>query len=91
MEDTQIAVLGGLMQDESRFDVNEVPGASNLPGVGRAFETRTKEYAKSELVIFLRPLVINNPSLDADLHSYRKFLNDLPVTDKPVNRLNEEE
>ena len=74
----QIAVLGGLIQDESRDDTNSIPGFSKLPGVGRAFETKTKEYFKTELVIFIRPTIIRNPSIDADLNLYKTFLERQP-------------
>ena len=74
MNNGQIAVLGGLMQDEARDSVNSIPGVSRLPVVGKAFETKTKEYFKTELVIFLRPIVVRNPSLDGDLDLYKSFL-----------------
>ena len=75
MNNGQVAVLGGLMQDEARDSVNSIPGVSKLPIVGKAFETKTKEYFKTELVIFLRPIVVRNPSLDGDLDLYKSFLN----------------
>ncbi len=70
----QIGVLGGLMQDETRDNNNSIPGFSKIPLVGKAFETKTKEYFKSELVIFLRPVIVNTPDIDRELDSYRTFL-----------------
>jgi MSHA biogenesis protein MshL len=70
----QIAVLGGLMQDESRDRDAGIPGLSRLPGLGEAFKSRTREQRKSELVVFLRPLVIRNPSLEGDFKEFRSFL-----------------
>ena len=71
----QIAVLGGLIQDSVRQDSNRVPLLSDLPVLGDAFfKSHDNEYTRSELVIFLRPLVIDNPSIDADLSGYRPFL-----------------
>jgi len=71
----QIAVLGGLIQDSVRQDSNRVPLLSDLPVLGDAFfKTHDNEYQRSELVIFLRPVVIDNPSIDADLTDYRPFL-----------------
>jgi len=78
MNDGQIAVLGGLMQDENRDTIDNIPGLSKLPVIGRAFETRTKEYFKTELVIFLRPVVIRDPSIDGDLQLYKTFLENRP-------------
>lgn len=70
-----IAVLGGLMQDIIRKNTDQVPGLSDIPGVGKVFTGRNDGNRKSELVIFLRPTVINNPSLESDeLQSYKQYL-----------------
>ena len=69
------AVLGGLMQDEIQRNSDRVPGLSNLPGVGRAFRGRDEVSRKTELVIFLRPTVITNASLESDeLATYKQYL-----------------
>ncbi|MFH0344377.1 MAG: pilus (MSHA type) biogenesis protein MshL [Chromatiales bacterium] len=71
----QIAVLGGLMQDTVRQDSNSIPLLSDIPLLGDSlFRSRDNEYEKAELVIFLRPLVIRNPSLEGDLGGYRQYL-----------------
>jgi general secretion pathway protein D len=75
LNDGQIGVLGGLMQDISADRVDGLPGISNQPGIGAAFKTTTKEYEKTELVIFIQPTIVQNPSLDGDLASYRQYLN----------------
>ncbi|MBI2969371.1 MAG: pilus (MSHA type) biogenesis protein MshL [Gammaproteobacteria bacterium] len=74
MNNGQIAVLGGLMQDESRSRDTSIPGLSRLPLAGEAFKSRTRELSKSELVVFLRPLVIRNPSLEGELSQYKPYL-----------------
>jgi general secretion pathway protein D len=69
------AVLGGLMQDVIRSNTDKVPGLSDIPGVGRAFTGRNDSNRKTELVIFLRPTVITNASLESDeLQSYKQYL-----------------
>ena len=73
--DGQIGVLGGLMQDISADGTDGLPGVSDVPGVGAAFKTTTKEYEKTELVIFIQPRIIHTASLDADLSDYRQYLN----------------
>jgi len=70
----QVAVLGGLMQDDYRINTQGVPFLSRLPGLGELFKNRDNNFVKSELVIFLRPTVIRNASLEADLSGYRQFL-----------------
>jgi general secretion pathway protein D len=71
----QTAVLGGLMQDNIRRDRNAVPGLGNQPTIGEAFSMRNDASTKTELVIFLRPTIITNPSLASDeLKFYQRFL-----------------
>ena len=69
------AVLGGLMQDEIQRNSDQVPGLSNIPGVGKVFRGQNDSNRKTELVIFLRPTVIPNASLESDeLQSYKQYL-----------------
>ncbi len=69
------AILGGLMQDEATVATDRVPGLSKVPVVGNAFTGRNNATRKTELVIFLRPTVINNASLESDeLASYKQYL-----------------
>jgi MSHA type pilus biogenesis protein MshL len=75
MANGQTAVLGGLMQDRSRFDRDQLPVVGSLPGVGEAFRFRDEVATKTELIIFLRPTVIENPSLAAEeLRFFERFL-----------------
>jgi len=69
------AILGGLMQDEIQRNSDKVPGLSDVPGVGKVFTGRDDANSKTELVIFLRPTVIPNASLESDeLQSFKQFL-----------------
>jgi len=54
-----IAVLGGLMQDSRAGDSNQIPGASTIPILGELFKARNDKNSKSELVIFLRPIILD--------------------------------
>jgi len=54
-----IAVLGGLMQDTRAGDTNQIPGLGSIPGFGQLFKARNDKNTKSELVVFLRPLILN--------------------------------
>lgn len=77
----QTVILGGLMQDEVQRSRDQLPGADKLDAAGEAFRFRNERVAKTELVIFLRPTVINNPSLDSDeLKFFQRFL---PQPEKP--------
>jgi general secretion pathway protein D len=69
-----IAIMGGLMQDTTSQQRTGVPVLSQLPLVGDLFSYRNDEYTKTELVIFLRPVVIKQASVDGDLSDYRTYL-----------------
>lgn len=69
------AVLGGLMQDEIQRNTDKIPGISNVPILGQAFIGQDAANRKTELVIFLRPTVIQNASLnDKALASFKQYL-----------------
>lgn len=78
VRDGEVAVLGGLMRDEIADGTDEVPGASRLPLVGELFRYRNNQSRKSELVIFLRPRIVTDPSIDTD---YRDLARHLPGSD----------
>jgi MSHA biogenesis protein MshL len=68
-------VLGGLMQDDIKDNDDRVPGLSKLPLIGRAFKAKAALNKKSELIIFLRPTIINKASLESDeLETYKQYL-----------------
>ena len=70
----QIAVLGGLMQDAVSNIEDTVPGLNRVPGIGALFEQRKDTNQKTELVIFLRSTVLNDPSVGGDLRDFRSLL-----------------
>ena len=70
----QIAVMGGLMQDNINNGEDGVPGLSRIPVAGELFNYRNERSNKSELVIFLRPIVIKDPSLEGDFRKFREYL-----------------
>lgn len=69
------AVLGGLMQDDIATNTDKIPGVSKVPLVGKVLAGHNDANRKTELVIFLRPTVIKNASLESDeLSSYKQYL-----------------
>lgn len=72
-----IAIIGGLMQDTIDQRNDGVPTLSRLPLIGDLFSFRNDTYSKTELVIFLRPVVIKNASLNSpELREYQRYLPD---------------
>jgi len=71
----QTVILGGLMQDDSDRARDGIPVLSRPEGIGALFGQQERNVRQTELVIFLRPTVITNPSLDSDeLKFYKRYL-----------------
>jgi len=71
----QTVILGGLMQDDSSRARDGIPGLSRPEGVGAIFGQQERNVTQTELVIFLRPTVITNPTLESlELQSFKQFL-----------------
>jgi general secretion pathway protein D len=60
VEDGQIVVLGGLLQDEYSGNVEQVPMLGNVPLVGNLFKSQTRGRKKTNLMVFLRPVVVRD-------------------------------
>ena len=76
IQNNQIAVLGGLMEDQIDKATNEVPLLGHIPLLGNLFKNRNDKTTKTELVIFLRPIVIKTASVNGDFDAFRKNLPD---------------
>ncbi len=74
IENNQIAVMGGLMQDEIDNFSDEIPFLGRIPFLGNLFKNRNDTNIKSELVIFIRPIVIKEASIDGDFSEFRSNL-----------------
>ncbi len=69
------AIIGGLMQDVHDDSSSGVPGLSKLPYVGGFFSYKNNQYTKSELIIFIRPVIIQQASLNSsELSPYKRLL-----------------
>ncbi|MYM90712.1 pilus (MSHA type) biogenesis protein MshL [Rugamonas sp. FT82W] len=77
----QIAVMGGLMQDSIDNAKNGIPGLSSVPLIGDLFSHRNENTTKTELVIFMRPVVVKDASVNGDYRDYRYLL----PSEKPDN------
>ncbi|MBF0187512.1 MAG: pilus (MSHA type) biogenesis protein MshL [Magnetococcales bacterium] len=56
----QVAILGGLMQDRISKSNAGLPGLSKLPLVGDLFQYKDDSVTKTELVLFIRPIVMTH-------------------------------
>jgi MSHA biogenesis protein MshL len=74
VESGQTAVMGGLIQEEINKKSGEVPFLARIPILGNLFQNRDDTTIKTELVIFLRPVVINDASIQGDFKEFSKNL-----------------
>jgi len=62
----QVVVIGGLMQNQTRDKKSSVPLLGDLPLIGGLFRHTQKVTRKSELVILLRPIVVDSDNVWAN-------------------------
>jgi general secretion pathway protein D len=74
VDDGQIIVLGGLIDDTQKDSVSKVPGLGDIPILGNLFKYQKRSRVKTNLMVFLRPTVIRNNeqsvSLSTDRYNY---------------------
>ena len=58
VDDGQIIVLGGLIDDTGSDTVERVPGLGNIPIIGNLFSYQSRKRTKRNLMVFLRPTVV---------------------------------
>lgn len=78
IENGSTAVMGGLMEDARSNQDDTVPGINRVPILGALFANRNDNVSKTELVVFLKPTVIRDASLNGD---YRDLRSRLPGPD----------
>ena len=60
VDDGAIVVLGGLLQDEYAGNQEKVPGLGDVPLFGNLFRTENRSRKKTNLMVFLRPVVVRD-------------------------------
>ena len=60
VDDGGIVVLGGLLQDEYAGNQEKVPGLGDIPLLGHLFKSETRNRKKTNLMVFLRPVVLRD-------------------------------
>ncbi len=94
VQNGNIAVMGGLMEDKLANADNSVPGIARVPLLGELFTQRDDQVKKTELVIFLRPTVVRDPSLSGDFSGLRDqlpkqdFFTNVPDPMRPGDKVN---
>ena len=60
VEDGGIIVLGGLLSDNFSDEKNQVPGLGDVPLLGALFRNENRSRSKTNLMVFLRPVVLRD-------------------------------
>ena len=60
VDDGSIVVLGGLLQDDYGGNQQKVPGLGDIPIFGNLFRSETRSRNKTNLMVFLRPVVVRD-------------------------------
>jgi general secretion pathway protein D len=72
VDDNQIVVIGGLIQDQVNDTVQKVPILGDIPIIGALFRYKTRSHAKTNLMIFLKPTLVRN-SEDSGTYSGDRY------------------
>ncbi len=78
VDDGQIVVLGGLIEERIESGETKVPGLGDLPFIGNLFKSQSRKRTKTNLLVFLRPVVIRDAegaySVTSDRYDYIRQL-----------------
>ncbi|RXD07130.1 type II secretion system protein GspD [Sphingomonas sp. UV9] len=58
VDDGQIAVISGLLDDNERRTIEKIPLLGDIPVLGRLFTSKAKQRSKTNLMIFIRPTIL---------------------------------
>ncbi|WP_419685681.1 type II secretion system secretin GspD [Burkholderia theae] len=67
----EIIVLGGLMQDNYQVANSKVPLLGDIPWIGQLFRSESKQRQKTNLMVFLRPVIISDRSTAQEVTANR--------------------
>jgi len=86
-KDGQVVAIGGLMKQSSVGDRSKVPGLGDAKGVGAAFRQNGQNTVKSELVILLKPTVVQDEnSWNEDILSTQRRIENLDRQAQPADQ-----
>ena len=61
VDDGQIAIIGGLLDDNERRTIEKIPLLGDIPGLGQLFRSKAKTRTKTNLMVFIRPTILRSP------------------------------
>ena len=83
VDDNQMIVLGGLIDDQMVETADKVPGLGDIPGLGRLFRYDTASLQKRNLMVFLRPVIVRDSAVAESLtHAKYSYIRDRQVAEQ---------
>jgi general secretion pathway protein D len=58
VDDGDIAVAGGLLDQNDIIQTDKIPGLGDIPGVGALFRSNSRQRGRTNLMVFLRPTIV---------------------------------
>lgn len=93
VDDGDIAVAGGLLDQNDRLSIDKVPGLGDIPVVGALFRSTSRQRGRTNLMVFIRPTIIRTPAdaqtLAADRWGYmrQQQLNNAPGVEPGLDEM----
>lgn len=93
VDDGDIAVAGGLLDQNDRMSIDKVPGLGDIPVVGGLFRSTSRQRGRTNLMVFIRPTIIRTPAdaqaLSADRWGYmrQQQLNNAPGVEPGLDEM----
>lgn len=86
VDDNQLIVLGGLIDDQMVETRDKVPVLGDIPGLGRLFRYDTASVEKRNLMVFLRPVIVRDTAVAESLtHSKYSYIRDQQLKEQGRN------
>ena len=75
VDNNQIIVLGGLVDEDTQESISKVPLLGSIPVLGKLFQSSSSTTVKKNLMVFLRPTIItdSNSSISTSNEKYNYF------------------
>lgn len=88
VDDGQIIVLGGLIDDNLQDTMEKVPGLGDIPLIGSLFQYKTRTHVKKNLMVFLRPTIVRSNEQSVNLAADRyDYIRNEEIAGKPERML----
>nr|WP_168196807.1 type II secretion system secretin GspD [Brevundimonas sp. M20] len=85
VDDGDIAVAGGLLDQNDRLAVDKVPGLGDMPVIGALFRSTSNQRGRTNLMVFLRPTIVRSSADSRQLAADRwGYMRDQQLANDPT-------